>query len=322
MVRRLALTATLLALFAGCGEGAVKGDARPPAPERTGSPTPSTSPAPTPSPEAEPSFGTRAEARRTFRRLQDELFRAGRGRFATQLRMGADSQLASVSREGSYDVVGFRSDYEMTIGTPSEEMRMAVRSQRSDAWFSFLDLPRQRPRERCWVHLDAGVIEDATDIRFPAGPGLGFPAEVVVFATTRVSGYNASSDLTADADLYSVAGAFGGQTASRLGIPPRSRARVPIVVDLYDGDLVGWYAEFSHVVEAAFHENYLPRRLTRAFEEAGASAFDGRIDVDLDDTGKAWRFDPPPARDVIEMGRGESFETAMRTCTGLGQDGA
>lgn len=336
MVRRLALPVALpvalLALLAGCADGGAKDAARGPAAARSGapesSPPPSEPPPKTPAPAASApaadgsGFGTPTEARRTLRRLQRELFRAGRGGFATQVRMGSGATAASIGRQGSYDVAGLRSDYEMTLDTPEGRMRMRTRSQGSDAWFSFLELPGQQPRARCWVHVDTEVVEEVTEVRLPGGPGLGFPAEVSGFATARVRGFNAAGDLTADADLYTVAGAFGGQTPTRLGIPLRSRARVPIVVDLYQGELVGWYVELADVVEAAHREDYLPRPMARAYRKSGTAGLEGRLDVDFEDTGRAWRFDPPPAGEVIEMGLGESFETAMRTCTGLGQDGA
>lgn len=318
MVRQLAATVALLALLGGCTEAPMKvrGELAAPSSEPTATP-----PAAEPAPSPPPAVGTPAQARRKFRRIQDTFFRTGRGNFYTRMRMSTGGEPIWIEHEGSYDLVGLRADYEISMDFPAGSIRTQVRAEESDAWFSFLELPQATPRAGCWVHMDTGVLADATDLQIPEGPGLGFPSDIVAVATGRVTGYY-YDDLAGTADLATVASLYGAETVSRLGIPWESEDRVPVVFDLEDGELVGWSADLKDVVSVARRAGYLPRSLRRLVRRHGLESFGGRAEVALENTGKAWTFEPPPTKGIIEMSADESFETAMRSCTGVGQSGA
>ena len=76
------------------------------------------------------------------------------------------------------------------------------------------------------------------------------------------------------------------------------------------------------MIAAAEEAGHLTPKIRRQLRLAGPDAFDTTVTVQFSDLGKPWTYRPPPAGATTELTADESFETAMRTCTGLGQGGA
>lgn len=138
----------------------------------------------------------------------------------------------------------------------------------------------------------------------------------------RATAVTSEGLLVGHTDLLTAAGLLGGQAQLSFGIPFDSRTRVPASFHVNGDRLTGWSVDVDDILVAADNAGYLKGAKKRQARAAWPPNQSSNLVVEYVNVGQRWVYRPPPARSTIEMSADESFETAMRSCTGVGQSGA
>lgn len=316
-----------MALLAGCSALEGSGAARQPAPDGSDLSDRRFTSRPAATPTADPRLAEPAgptAARRALRRALRDLYDARYGEFQTLVRLD-DPRGRTIEYEhrGTYDLVALRAAYTSSFRIGGDGMELQVRSTDTDAWFAVTALTgNEQPDRTCWIHPDTDVVREVTGLDLPVAPGVGLPPQVAGLLTAEVTQLNGYGSLVGSTDLYTAAGLLGGGVQRALGIPFDSLARVPAEFYLTGDRITSWSVDYDDLVTAADEAGYLTRRMRRQARSAWPPGQSSHLLTELFRVGEPWTYRSPPRRRTIEMSDVDSFESAMRSCTGLGQSRA